>query len=870
MDTKFNLNNRILMFAICTSIEFDLRKFLSKNPSNISIPDVMFRKGVERNPKLKSTIKSNHNDDLLNELDMGDLVSLINGHKADFSINSDEAKFIDDTFKKIIPIRNRVMHTRPIQFSDNGILQEALVSLAKDIPSIDWIELNKTKVKLETNPQKLIVETHFSPDIDQSEIYNNLPAPEFDETGYIGRKKETREIIQLLESEKNQIITLIGNGGIGKTATAVNCLYELLDRNSTKYEAILWVTLKTRTLAKGEFINIKNAISELEVAYTALQKETIIQSEDRVSDILSFMQTFPTLLVIDNLETVPTPSILDFLKQIPANSKVLITSRSGLGELEYRYVLKEMNTDDARSLFTSLSIYYQLELHKQDNAQIDNLIKTKLYSSPLSIKWYVTSIYYGADQNEILSHRNDLVEFAMSNIIEKLTSNQIKILWLLLIEGKTLSYGEIDYYLSDQDTQEIILNINKLSATSMVRANKQGNYIINNMARDYLKVYRAPDEDFIKQIPGKRRYLNQTLQQLKIKTEADPFNPKSLLDNLQDENTKIASIYLLQALEMSAIKKWEVADNLLNKAADVAPNYFEVYKIKAFINAENNNLMEAIDSYRIAIENANGSLQKASVWYLYSIFYTLKVNDDIKAKECIEQADELAPNTPEIQLEKARVLMYLGEYNESKTILEQINVRDTTKFQNQYYSKFAELYRRMSRNYEQRDLQQKYSLLEQAVDKIESIDNIDITSSTVLSSILSDLLYALDYEPSKTLFARELKKHYPILQRNTSNYLNKLRSLVEQNKYMLPDEIVELGLSLGNTSIHKAKTILAPNEGVITKLDVYYGFIQNSQQSFYFKVSSVNYPSPLVGDHVKFVVKESSQGPNAISIELVS
>nr|MWN20675.1 hypothetical protein [Leuconostoc lactis] len=70
---------------------------------------------------------------------------------------------------------------------------------------------------------------------------------------------------------------------------------------------------------------------------------------------------------------------------------------------------------------------------------------------------------------------------------------------------------------------------------------------------------------------------------------------------------------------------------------------------------------------------------------------------------------------------------------------------------------------------------------------------------------------------------------------------------------MLPDEIVELGLSLGNTSIHKAKTILAPNEGVITKLDVYYGFIQNSQQSFYFKVSSVNYPSPLVGDHVESI-----------------
>nr|MWN20674.1 hypothetical protein [Leuconostoc lactis] len=85
----------------------------------------------------------------------------------------------------------------------------ALVSLAKDIPSIDWIELNKTKVKLETNPQKLIVETHFSPDIDQSEIYNNLPAPEFDETGYIGRKKDNHNDDLLNELDMGDLVSLI-------------------------------------------------------------------------------------------------------------------------------------------------------------------------------------------------------------------------------------------------------------------------------------------------------------------------------------------------------------------------------------------------------------------------------------------------------------------------------------------------------------------------------------------------------------------------------------------------------------------------------------------------------------------------------------
>lgn len=28
---RFNLNNRLLMFAVCTSIEYDLRNFISNN-----------------------------------------------------------------------------------------------------------------------------------------------------------------------------------------------------------------------------------------------------------------------------------------------------------------------------------------------------------------------------------------------------------------------------------------------------------------------------------------------------------------------------------------------------------------------------------------------------------------------------------------------------------------------------------------------------------------------------------------------------------------------------------------------------------------------------------------------------------------------
>ncbi|HEM1141598.1 TPA: hypothetical protein U0W01_002951, partial [Listeria monocytogenes] len=175
------------------------------------------------------------------------------------------------------------------------------------------------------------------------------------------------------------------------------------------------------------------------------------------------------------------------------------------------------------------------------------------------------------------------------------------------------------------------------------------------------------------------------LQEIKTKNEADPYNPRSLFSNLKNENTKIASYYLINALEHSSKRDWENAENMIKKAENVAPDYFEVYKIKAFINAESGNLMDAITSYRIAIENAHDDIEKASVCYLFSVFYTIKIQDYIMAKELIEEAQKYAGKEPRITLERGRVHMYLGEFEKALEIFESIDTKElrTDKLLNQ-------------------------------------------------------------------------------------------------------------------------------------------------------------------------------------------
>ena len=154
-----------------------------------------------------------------------------------------------------------------------------------------------------------------------------------------------------------------------------------------------YVFNKAKTLANGEFVEIQNAIQNTSEMLNETQKEVVIDNNITPKEnIINFMKNFKTLLVIDNLETINDNSIDEFIKSVPKESNILITSRTGLGELEYRYNLSGMNQNDGIRYFRELSKYYGLDIHKRNDKTIEKLVKEILYSNPLSIKWYINGI----------------------------------------------------------------------------------------------------------------------------------------------------------------------------------------------------------------------------------------------------------------------------------------------------------------------------------------------------------------------------------------------------------------------------------------------------------------------------------------------
>lgn len=862
-----NLSTRIQLFAICTSIESDIKEFIKKSTGNIGFTQNMLAKAYQR----RKDLSSDDHAGILDQLDLQDYVDLIVENPHQYGINNEKAKLLRMFFQKIIPIRNRVMHTKPLELGDRSVLMEILECIQNDISWMEWKNTAYTEKMLRENPSALVENKSKSIPEYNPKVYHNLPMPEFDDTGFIGRESDIKEIKELILNRKNQIITVVGNGGIGKTAIVVKTLYDLMDDENCDYECILWITLKTKTLAGGEFVEITDHISSLNEIYNFVQPLLISDNQgDSRENLLKFMEDFKTLLVLDNLETLNLNEINDFLDSIPERSKVLITSRHGIGELEKRKRLDGLEKKDSIMYFRELSKYYGLDVHKRGDEEIYNIAGKQLYSNPLSIKWYMNGIYSGMSETQLLAHKDDIINFCVSNIYDKLSPVSHKILQVFLLEKRNLSYGAIDFYL-DTDEVEIREAINQLLSTYMVSPAK-GEFNINEMSREYIALNYPPNNEMIANITQKRKQLKIMLQEVKARTEREPFNPKAINADMKSEDKELATYYLQKALEESRNKNWDEANRYTGKAANICPNFYEIYKIKAFISAEHNELFNAIENYQIALQKCKSDKEKAIVYYFFSKFYSVKMQNLDYALEYIEYADQLMPNCVEILLEKARVYIFVGKYDSAEVIIKRVETLEsvsTARTENVMASVYAELYRRKAEGFSKRDIEQKLQLYKKAIERFNSVSAVDIKSGLCLLNVLVDLSYNLIDEESIELFISTINRYSILLSSIKGPKKQKLCEQMENLKLYISEEDYERVNFLLVNKIMNYDDLDDSCEGIVSSLKERYGFISNNtyqgSNDIYFARTNA-YSNIQIGDVVHFRLLKTAKGMAATNV----
>ena len=174
-------------------------------------------------------------------------------------------------------------------------------------------------------------------------------------------------------------------------------------------------------MTANEIQLIDNAISSslgiIESAATALGRQTGTAAFD---DLLQHLTNNKILLVIDNLETVVDQTITELVRQIPAGSRILFTTRIGLGAFNFPILIHPMNKRESASYFRSAARAWGVGEMSSATQPIVESFCERLQHNPLFIKSFMQSVKVGGRPSQLASEPKVLLQFCLQNVFNAL------------------------------------------------------------------------------------------------------------------------------------------------------------------------------------------------------------------------------------------------------------------------------------------------------------------------------------------------------------------------------------------------------------------------------------------------------------------
>ena len=242
-------------------------------------------------------------------------------------------------------------------------------------------------------------------------VQNYKPARFRGERGiFVGRKAQIDEIAKCF-SESNEPVSIIGEGGSGKSALA----FEAIHRIETTFDLIIDNYF-------GSDPDFASFLSDIARKLQLLSPEfTSLEVNDRIDYIKNFLAKFSRpLIYLDNYETISDALTLggkqnnairinSFLEGIPKNTCILLTSRQRHNVDAERVInLTGLSLEESRTLFLRLTKnYFHGDPSESIIKAIDEL-STKVNGHALSLELLARS-YQGGQSSEIKNMANRLV-----------------------------------------------------------------------------------------------------------------------------------------------------------------------------------------------------------------------------------------------------------------------------------------------------------------------------------------------------------------------------------------------------------------------------------------------------------------------------
>jgi LuxR family transcriptional regulator, glucitol operon activator len=256
-------------FAILSAIESDLRDIIGYFCLEVGRLDILpgdvriSASSRFQDDKRELGSASPETDlDLLPYTDFADLSKMLYSLRKEFADQAGvDVTPLAKKLEAMAAARNRVCHSRPLHEDDLANFLDLSKYALTEFAKLNWEQLADFKRKIDNDPTFVLrLEIPDFWRTGDETIHHNIPLPDYDDTSFLGRVDERKDVKKYLLGH-HPVITIVGEGGVGKSALAMQCTYDLMDLGEEcPFDAMVWVSLKTRVLTARGVESIRDSV----------------------------------------------------------------------------------------------------------------------------------------------------------------------------------------------------------------------------------------------------------------------------------------------------------------------------------------------------------------------------------------------------------------------------------------------------------------------------------------------------------------------------------------------------------------------------------------------------------------------------------
>ena len=292
-------------------------------------------------------------------------------------------EYVEQAFSNIIPLRTSGAHgsQREIYFIEQVAGLTSMVALTK-------VFHEETANKIDELFRKVvqIQEMELSETTMLSKVETNLG--DLQTSNLVGRDNEIHKLQEFWDDEFATVVSITGEGGIGKTALLDEFIRRILSRpcppdQRPDPEIVVYLTAKDNYLQhmqpapKSKRFQTLHRIYEVTLEIMGTEWQSNKTTEQMRKDILSLAKDARILFALDNLESLSKEeweAVSSFVADLPIPSKAILTTRENRRSGRHLRV-EGLPFQDARNLLLSRLEGFYEDLSPEDMRAVDELVK---------------------------------------------------------------------------------------------------------------------------------------------------------------------------------------------------------------------------------------------------------------------------------------------------------------------------------------------------------------------------------------------------------------------------------------------------------------------------------------------------------------